>query len=197
MKDIQDKMLRRAILSVTVLVMVVVALLYYRSKDPMIVDSESKKVISLSIAELDTVELIDNSDEKVKVTMKFGNTNKGLELRERVAVNKETGEVESDYGKEPSENSIRLFEFTLTSLDSIRTITDKATNIEQYGLEDPVCEISMVLKDGSKKRVRVGKRLLTSTNAYYMKLDGDDSVYVISQFDMNNFLMTDANIINM
>ena len=197
MKDIQDKMLRSAILVVVVLIMVVIAFLYYRSKDPMIVDSESKKVISLSIAELDTVDLIDNSDEEVKVTMKFGNTNKGLELKERIAVNKETGEVVSDFGKDPSENSIRLFEFTLTSLDSVRTITDKATNIEQYGIEDPICEVSMVLKDGDKKRVRVGRRLLTSTNAYYMKLDDDDSIYVISQFDINNFLMTDANIINM
>lgn len=197
MKDIQDKMIRNAILSVTVLVMFVIAFLYYRSKDPMVVDSESKKVISMSIAELDTVELVDNSDENVKVTMKFGNTNRGLELKERVAVNKTTGEVVNDFGKVPSENSIRLFEFTLTSLDSIRTITDKATNIEQYGLEDPVCQVSMVLKDGDKKRVRVGKKLLTSTNAYYMKLDDDDSIYVISQFDMNNFLMTDANIINM
>ena len=197
MKDTQDKMIRNAILSVTVLVMFVIAFLYYRSKDPMVVDSESKKVISMSIAELDTVELVDNSDENVKVTMKFGNTNRGLELKERVAVNKTTGEVVNDFGKVPSENSIRLFEFTLTSLDSIRTITDKATNIEQYGLEDPVCQVSMALKDGDKKRVRVGKKLLTSTNAYYMKLDDDDSIYVISQFDINNFLMTDANIINM
>lgn len=197
MKDIKDSMIRKAVLSLFVLVMVVVMFFYYRSKDPMIVENESKKVISLSIAELDTVELIDNSDERVKVTMNFGNTNNGLELKKRVAVDKETGEEVSDFGKEPSENSIRLFEFTLTSLDSVRTITDKATNIEQYGLEDPVCDISMVLKDGNKERIRVGRRLLTSTNAYYMKLDSDDSIYVISQFDINNFLMTDANIINM
>lgn len=197
MKDIKDKMIRSAILAVTVLVMVIIALVYYKAKDPQHVDSESKKIISVSIAELDTVELIDNTDEKVKVTMRFGNTNKGLELIERIAVDKTTGEVVTDFGKDPSENSIRLFEFTLTSLDSIRTITSKATNIEQYGLEDPVCEVSMVLKDGDKKRVRVGRRLVTSNNAYYMKLDDDDSIYVISQFDMNNFLMTDANIINM
>lgn len=197
MKDIKDTMIRKAILSLFVLVMVVVMFFYYRSKDPMIVENESKKVVSLTIAELDTVELIDNSDEKVKVIMSFGNTNNGLELRRRVAVDKETGEEVSDFGKEPSENSIRLFEFTLTSLDSVRTITDKASNIEQYGLEDPMCDISMVLKDGNKERIRVGRRLLTSTNAYYMKLDSDDSIYVISQFDINNFLMTDANIINM
>ena len=197
MKDVQDRMLRSTILVFTTLVMVVIAFVYYRSKDPMTEDSESKRLISLSIAELDTVELIDNSDEGVKVTMKFKNTNQGLELKERIAVNKETGEVENNFGKDPSENSIRLFEFTVTNLSSVRTITDKATNIEQYGMEDPLCEVSMVLKDGNKKRVRVGRRLLTSTNAYYMKLDDDDSIYVISQYDINNFLMTDANIINM
>ncbi|MBP5427154.1 MAG: DUF4340 domain-containing protein [Clostridiales bacterium] len=197
MKDIKDKMIRSAIISVFVLVMVIIALFYYRSKDPMKVDTENKKLIEITIPEIEAVDYIDNSYDKVRVFMKFGSGSKGLELLERRTVDKKTGEKAEDVGKKPSENSIRLFEFTLTSLDSVKTVADSATNLEQYGFDEPICEIIMTLKNGDKKGLKVGKRLLTTTNAYYLKLDDDEKIYVLSQWDLNNFLMTDNNIINM
>ena len=56
------------------------------------------------------------------------------------------------------------------------TVEEKATNFEQYGLEDPTATIHVAFPDGEEHTVEIGN-LIIGSEGYYCRVDGTDAVY--------------------
>lgn len=200
MKDVQNKIIRKTIIIVAILIAVIGCWIYYQSQDPGTVETETTDLIMMSSGEIKTVRVVDNSDDEISVETKMENKGNGLEIVERTAKYKEDATTrEKDLKALPGveENTVRLFEYNITNLKSLKTIEKNATNLAQYGFDKPWVVVDIILNDGQNKGFIVGKTTPTSTSAYYFKMQTDDTVYVIAKWDVQNFLLTKDNIIDM
>jgi hypothetical protein len=67
----------------------------------------------------------------------------------------------------------------LAAVNADKTIEEKATDLKQYGLDDPTLDIQIKQKDGKTQELLIGDNTLTGTGAY-VKLKNDAKVYTIS-----------------
>ena len=70
---------------------------------------------------------------------------------------------------------------TLSSLSSDRTIEDKATSLEQYGLIQPVIELDITDKNKKTSKLLVGDDTPAGT-AVYATITGDPRVFALSSY---------------
>src|SRR5947207_221176 len=70
---------------------------------------------------------------------------------------------------------------TLSSLSSDRTIEDKATSLEQYGLIQPVIELDITDKNKKTSKLLVGDDTPAGT-AVYAAITGDPRVFALSSY---------------
>jgi Domain of unknown function (DUF4340) len=73
----------------------------------------------------------------------------------------------------------------LSSVSSDRVIEDKATNLNQYGLNAPSLEVDVAVKNNKTHKLLVGDNTPTSSNAYAM-LAGDPRVFTLATFTKND-----------
>lgn len=71
---------------------------------------------------------------------------------------------------------------TLSNLNSDRLITDKAGNLNQYGLNDPTVEVDITNKDGKSNTLLIGDKLPTGGGSY-ASLSGDPRVFSIANYN--------------
>jgi hypothetical protein len=74
---------------------------------------------------------------------------------------------------------------TLSSLNSERLVEDKASNMNQYGLAEPVFETDLTLKDNKTQKLLLGDNSPTG-NAVYAKLDNDPRVFIVNTYEKNS-----------
>lgn len=74
---------------------------------------------------------------------------------------------------------------TLSSLNSERLVEDKASNLSQYGLVEPVLETDVTLKDNKTQKLLLGDNSPTG-NAVYAKLDNDPRVFIVNTYEKNS-----------
>lgn len=196
-------MLRQAIIAFVVLIVVIGDLIYYKMKDPNKVEDPNNvptgevSLINMDPSAIETVEMEDNTNDDIKIFMKLRNTEEGLKVEERRATYKtENHDKDLDDLKPLSENEIKLIEISLTELKALSVIDENATDVEQYGMNDPMCLIKITLKDGTVNELRVGDKIPTSTAAYYFMMNNNKKIYVISEFDVKNFFNPSDNIID-
>ncbi len=67
----------------------------------------------------------------------------------------------------------------LAGLTAIQMVTDAPEDIAEYGLDDPMMTMTLTLTDGSEFTVYLGSSLVTG-DGYYVMVDGDPAVYVVS-----------------
>jgi ribosomal protein L12E/L44/L45/RPP1/RPP2 len=70
---------------------------------------------------------------------------------------------------------------SLSALTADKTIEDNATDLKQYGLDDPALDIAITEKDGKTAGVLVGDATPTNSGNY-AKLPGSSRVYTIASF---------------
>jgi ribosomal protein L12E/L44/L45/RPP1/RPP2 len=70
---------------------------------------------------------------------------------------------------------------SLSALTADKTIEDNATDLKQYGLDDPTLDIAITEKDGKTAGVLVGDATPTNSGNY-AKLPGSSRVYTIASF---------------
>src|SRR5260370_4675689 len=75
---------------------------------------------------------------------------------------------------------------TLSSLSSDRTVEEKATGMDQYGLNQPVIELSVADKNKKTARILIGDDTPAGT-AVYAAIAGDPRVFALSSYKKNNF----------
>src|SRR5437660_4801901 len=73
----------------------------------------------------------------------------------------------------------------LSSLSSDRTVEDKATSLDQYGLAHPAIELHIIDKNQKTSRVLIGDDTPAGT-AVYAALAGDPRVFALSSYKKNN-----------
>ncbi len=75
---------------------------------------------------------------------------------------------------------------TLSSLSSDRTVEEKATGMDQYGLNQPVIELSVADKNKKTTRLLIGDDTPAGT-AVYAAIAGDPRVFALSSYKKNSF----------
>src|SRR5713226_1973184 len=75
---------------------------------------------------------------------------------------------------------------TLSTLSSDRTIEEKATSLEQYGLTQPAIELNITDKNKKIAKLLVGDDTPAGT-AVYAAIAGDGRVFALSSYKKNSF----------
>src|SRR6266566_5995057 len=70
---------------------------------------------------------------------------------------------------------------TLSSLGSDRTVEDKATSLDQYGLTQPAIELDIIDKNKKTSRLLIGDDTPAGT-AVYASIAGDPRVFALSSY---------------
>jgi len=74
----------------------------------------------------------------------------------------------------------------LASLSSDRTVEEKATGPDQYGLTQPAIELDIADKNKKTAKLRIGDDTPAGT-AVYASIAGDPRVFALSSYKKNNF----------
>src|SRR6266436_1999655 len=74
---------------------------------------------------------------------------------------------------------------TLSSLSSDRTVEDKATSLDQYGLTQPTIELDITDKNKKTSRLLIGDDTPAGT-AVYAAIAGDSRVFALSSYKKNS-----------
>jgi hypothetical protein len=75
---------------------------------------------------------------------------------------------------------------SLSSLSSDRTIEEKATGLDQYGLTQPAMELNVTDKNKKSTRLLFGNDTPAGT-AVYAAIAGDSRIFVLSAYKRNSF----------
>src|SRR6267143_4542808 len=75
---------------------------------------------------------------------------------------------------------------TLSSLTSDRTVEEKATKLDEYGLTQPTIELSIGDKNKKTTKLLIGDETPAGT-AVYAAIAGDQRVFVLSSYKKNSF----------
>jgi hypothetical protein len=75
---------------------------------------------------------------------------------------------------------------TLSSLSSDRTVEEKATSLDQYGLTAPALELNITDKNKKSTRLLVGDDT-PAGSAVYAAIAGDSRVFALSSYKKNSF----------
>jgi hypothetical protein len=75
---------------------------------------------------------------------------------------------------------------TLSSLSSDRTIDEKGTGLDQYGLTQPAIELSITDKNKKNTKLMIGDDTPAGT-AVYAAIGGDPRVFALSSYKKNSF----------
>jgi len=70
---------------------------------------------------------------------------------------------------------------TLSSLTSDRTVEEKATKLDEYGLTQPTIELSIGDKNKKTTKLLIGDETPAGT-AVYAAIAGDQRVFVLSSY---------------
>jgi hypothetical protein len=75
---------------------------------------------------------------------------------------------------------------SVSSLSSDRTVEEKATSLDQYGLTQPAMELSVTDKTKKSTKLLIGDET-PAGSAVYAALAGDSRVFVLSSYKKNSF----------
>jgi len=89
-------------------------------------------------------------------------------------------------GEEPSREEMQAFIYRLSKLRALGEVSRKES-MQAYGLEKPRSLITLILKEGEKIRLALGKENPINGSSYVAK-EGEDSLYLISKSDAELFM---------
>ncbi len=84
---------------------------------------------------------------------------------------------------------------TAAALTAIDKVGDNITDMVQYGLDQPSSRVTAHFKDGTSKTFEIGGQV-PGENKYYVRLAGENSVYVISNTYMTYFLKAQTDFVS-
>ncbi|MFP4490856.1 MAG: DUF4340 domain-containing protein [Spirochaetaceae bacterium] len=89
-------------------------------------------------------------------------------------------------GEDPSREEMQAFIYRLSKLRAIGEVTRKES-LQAYGLDSPRALITLMLKEGEKIRLALGKENPVNGSSYVAK-EGEESLYMISKNDAELFM---------
>jgi hypothetical protein len=75
---------------------------------------------------------------------------------------------------------------TLSSLNSDRTVEEKASSLGEFGLAQPAIELTVIEKSGKTEKLLIGDDT-PAGSAVYAAMSGDSHVYALSSYKKNSF----------
>jgi hypothetical protein len=75
---------------------------------------------------------------------------------------------------------------TLSSLNSDRTVEEKASSLGEFGLAQPAIELTVIEKSGKTEKLLIGDDT-PAGSAVYAAMSGDPHVYALSSYKKNSF----------
>lgn len=98
-----------------------------------------------------------------------------------------------DVSYELKQNAINSIGKNAISLTATRMISENPEDLSPFGLDPPISQFEVHLKDGTVHRGLVGDRTPAGSGFYFKKAD-DEPVYTISLYHGNGFLQTEADL---
>jgi hypothetical protein len=84
------------------------------------------------------------------------------------------------------QNTVSSMVSTLSSLRSERVVDDKASDLNAYGLAQPVLEVDLTEKDNKNQKLLMGDDTPTGSSVYAM-LTGDPRVFTVANYNKTSF----------
>jgi len=89
-------------------------------------------------------------------------------------------------GDKISQEKLQSFIFRVSKLNAMASVKD-VQDKNQFGLTNPLAQITIIPKDGEKTRLFLGN-ISALNNSYYMESDSDQQIYLISEEESSLFL---------
>lgn len=134
-------------------------------------EESSEEADTIASADVDKIQTISFKNANLEMTLKRGDDDQWIYADD------ENFPVNQDHAKAMMN--------AFAEITSSRTITD-ATDLSQYGLDNPTMEVSATLEDGTTTSVAFGSDAPVA-DGYYATLNGGAEVYIISATFYNNF----------
>lgn len=93
-------------------------------------------------------------------------------------------------------NAYAMMVLNACSIKAQDTIEENAADLAAYGLAKPVSTVTVTLKDGTKHTVEIGNEAPGGSAYTYLKMGGDNTVYVVNTSDVKRFLQVKSDYIN-
>ncbi|MGI5970067.1 MAG: DUF4340 domain-containing protein [Lachnospiraceae bacterium] len=136
--------------------------------------NKSEKEAAENEAASATIDIYDINTEDVvgiSYTNSYGTIN--MVYKDELWVDEETQTpMNSEYVQEMLD--------AVANYDAIRIIVTEASDVSEYGLDNPQLSYTITMSDGTKYNAKLGLQLVTETNGYYALLDSDTTVYTVS-----------------
>lgn len=93
-----------------------------------------------------------------------------------------------------SESTVNMLLNEIDNITTDETVVEAPEDLSEYGLDEPFRTITAVLSDGSQVVIYAGNKsdLLSE---YYIKVEGDDNVYLVSSYIVTDFDKTTEDFI--
>ncbi len=150
-------------------------------------DNESSTETSADVAvqseETDAETSADASEDETKTSE---DAEDEAETAEDAEDSEETEEVTYEVNSSAANEILERLS-SLTSSNEVNHVTD----MESYGLDTPVLTVTITLQDETQHTIEVGSRN-EMISAYYIRVDGGDTVYTLSDSDYSLLNKTDT-----
>src|SRR5438445_5959529 len=164
----------KGLLTATFLLLVLSGVIWWSNKkaataDKTPVETTAVKLVNLPEDQIQNIEIKKRTGETVKLQR---NDSKWL-----IA------------GAEPlraDADAVSSMRSTLSSLSSDRTVEEKASSLEQYGLTQPAIELNITDKNKKTAKLLIGDDTPAGT-AVYAAIAGDPRVFALSSYKKNSF----------
>lgn len=82
----------------------------------------------------------------------------------------------------------------LSEITVSQTVTKKAEDLSEYGLDDPVLTASITTANKSIG-LSLGNKVITEEDGYYGKIDGKDTIYVFTSYIYDTFSYSNSQMV--
>ncbi len=100
-------------------------------------------------------------------------------------------------GVAPNDSTIKAFMNCLASIDASDTVEENAEDLGKYGLKEPVATAKVNFEDGTSVVVHFGIRNPADTSDVYCRVDGSNTVYLVSYYSVGNVYYAISDFVNL
>jgi hypothetical protein len=152
--------------------------LWYENREPVSEESTESENIQLSTLQTENISSLHYIYEDTDLTF----------VKE--------GEIwvsEKDKKRPINQDRIRSMISVIDEISATRIITEKAENLADFGLADPVSYLQATLTDGSKVTLQIGNEVAAG-NGYYALVNEDGKVYLLASSYGTGLRFRDADV---
>jgi len=161
---------------ITLIVLLIAAVAAYFVVEKINKDKEEKELLESSTEDGDSISIGTFDTEKIAA---FSYSYDGVEYQFKKE--NDTWICSNDASKELDQDKVNELVANFSNVTVSRVVEDSATNLAQYGLDNPLNLITLTDTDGNTTTYQIGN-INDVTSGYYIKTADSNSVYMITGF---------------